>query len=98
MSTPSDTPCQVPLIERLRSVPITAREMVEVGQCHHRNIPYGAMCHEAADRLTQLAVAKAEFEKLALLAAQTADRNVELRFRAEKAEAELVAEREPFND
>lgn len=39
---------------------------------------------------TQLAVLEADFEKLALSAAQAADRNVELRFRAEKAEADTA--------
>lgn len=44
-----NTPMAVPLVERLRSVPIERKEMIEVEPCHHRNIPYGAMCHEAAD-------------------------------------------------
>ena len=39
---------------------------------------------------TELNAMKAEFEKIILLAAQAADRNVELRRLAEKAEAELV--------
>lgn len=43
--------CEVPLIEQLRSVPITCREMIEVGPQHHRNIPYGRLCHEAAEAL-----------------------------------------------
>ena len=38
----------------------------------------------------ELAALKAEFEKVTLLAAQTADRNVELRIRAEKAEADTA--------
>ena len=42
---------------------------------------------------TQLAVLEADFEKLALSAAQAADRNVELRFRAEKAEAKIITAR-----
>lgn len=37
---------------------------------------------------TQLAVLEADFEKLALSSAQAADRNVELRSRAERAEAD----------
>lgn len=42
---------------------------------------------------TKLAAIKADFEKLALSAAQTADRNVELRSRAEKAEAKIITAR-----
>lgn len=42
---------------------------------------------------TKLAAIKADFEKLALSAAQTADRNVELRCRAEKAEAKIITAR-----
>lgn len=47
------SPCEVPLVERLRSVPKDWREMREVGSCHHRNVPYGVMCHEAADRISE---------------------------------------------
>ncbi len=45
---------------------------------------------------TELAAMKAEFEKIILLAAQAADRNVELRRLAEKAEAELARFRALF--
>jgi hypothetical protein len=48
----------------------------------------------ALEAEAELADIKADFEKLALSAAQTADRNVELRCRAERAEAALSAERE----
>jgi hypothetical protein len=52
-------PCDVPLIEQLRSVPKDWREMREVGHCHHRNVPYGAMLHRAADELERLATPQA---------------------------------------
>ena len=50
---------------------------------------YGVL-NEACQLETELNAMKAEFEKIILLAAQAADRNVELRLLAEKAEAELV--------
>lgn len=49
--TPNDGVCEVPLVEQLLSVPKDAREMIEVEPMHHRNIPYGPLCHEAADRI-----------------------------------------------
>ena len=45
---------QDPLPVRLRSVPKDWREMREVGYCHHRNVPYGVMLHEAADEIDRL--------------------------------------------
>lgn len=50
---------------------------------------YGVL-NEACQLETELNAMKAEFEKIILLAAQAADRNVELRRLAEKAEAELA--------
>jgi hypothetical protein len=52
--------CAVPLVERLRSVPIGRREMVEINPTEHRNIPYGNMLHEAADEITRLLKLTAE--------------------------------------
>ncbi len=46
--------CEVPLVEQLESVPRDCRQMIEVGPCHHRNIPYGRLCHEAAARIREL--------------------------------------------
>jgi hypothetical protein len=46
---------------------------------------------------TELNAMKVEFEKIILLAAQAADRNVELRRRAEKAEAELARAHDIIN-
>jgi hypothetical protein len=54
----------VPLEEQLRSVPKDAREMVEIGYCSHRNIPYGRMCHEAADAITELRAEIARLESV----------------------------------
>jgi uncharacterized coiled-coil protein SlyX len=54
MSCNESTPAQVPLVERLRSVPKDWREMREVGYCAHRNVPYGFMLHEAADEIDRL--------------------------------------------
>lgn len=51
----SNEACAVPLIERLRSVPRDQRQMVEIERFHHRSIPYGQFCHEAADALEELA-------------------------------------------
>lgn len=59
--------CAVPLVERLLSVPKDAREMIEVGYCHHRNVPYGAMCHEAAARVDK------QNDKIAALEAQVVE-------------------------
>lgn len=77
MPTNAGGPCAVPLVERLLSVPKYAREMIEVGPCHHRNIPYGSMCHEAAsaiaDLTRQLTEAKARME----LDQETAAENTE---------------------
>ena len=42
---------KTPLIELLRSVPKHAVEMYEHNPTHHQNIPYGRLCHEAADAL-----------------------------------------------
>ena len=51
---------------------------------------FNAVCPNFARQLeTELVAMKVDFEKTILLAAQAADRNVELRRRAEKAEASL---------
>ena len=42
---------QVPLVELLRSVPKDARAEIELGPCHHRFIPWGRHCHDAADAI-----------------------------------------------
>ena len=70
----SDTPrtdadvCEVPLVEQLESVPVGAREWIEIDPIHHRNIPYGRLCHDAAARIRQLerelAVANARIREL----------------------------------
>lgn len=52
MST--EGPCEVPLVEQLESVPLHAREMIEISSTHHRNIPYGRYCHEAAAEIRRL--------------------------------------------
>ena len=72
--------CAVPLLERLRSVPQDWREIRRIGWCHHRNVPYGHMLHEAADEITsltaQLAEARKDSERLDWLEAH---RHVSLR-------------------
>lgn len=68
MSEHSDDACEVPLVERLRSVPSDARAEVEVGYCHQRYIPYGRLCHDAATKIryfeAELAAANAEVARL----------------------------------
>ena len=44
---------QTPLIDILRSVPKSCREMIQDGEHSHRNIPYGRLCHEAATELSE---------------------------------------------
>ena len=44
---------QTPLIDILRSVPKSCREMIQDGEHSHRNIPYGRLCHEAATELAE---------------------------------------------
>ena len=41
-------------------MPIKARKMIEIHATEHRNIPYGAMCHEAADYIQKLEEATRE--------------------------------------
>lgn len=53
----------MPLVERLRSVPREWRELREIGPTHHRNVPYGVFCHEAADELARLRAALAAVHK-----------------------------------
>ena len=48
----------------------------------------GVAIGDAVRLLSELEIIKSEFEKVSLLCAQKADSNVELRMRAEKAEAE----------
>ncbi len=52
----SDQPCEVPLVERLRSVPQTAHQVLELSQTKGRSIPYGPWCHEAADEIDRLSM------------------------------------------
>ena len=51
----------------------------------------GVAIGDAVRLLSELEIIKSEFEKVSLLCAQKADSNVELRLRAEKAEAQLHA-------
>lgn len=44
---------QTHLIDILRSVPKSCREMIQDGEHSHRNIPYGRLCHEAATELAE---------------------------------------------
>lgn len=66
--TPKPEGCQVPLTELLRNVPIDAREWIEESPYSGRNIPYGRMCHEAADAifaaLARAEKAEAELERV----------------------------------
>jgi len=45
------TACDTPLIELLRNVPADARAEYEHSKFSHSNIPYGHLCHTAADKL-----------------------------------------------
>lgn len=71
-----DQPCEVPLVEQLESVPLQAREMIEISACHHRNIPYGRYCHEAAEirRLEAALITTTEVLKLANAGAEIVTR------------------------
>ena len=46
--------CAVPLAELLASVPGHLHAMVEITSTHHRNIPYGRYCQEAAVEMKRL--------------------------------------------
>lgn len=50
----------VSLTDQIRTVDPTWHEMREIGPCHHRNVPYGRMLHEAADEIERL---RAVFEE-----------------------------------
>lgn len=52
MTTDAGTPRQTPLLDLLMGVPKDGRAIYEHGQTHSQSIPYGRMCHEAADSLT----------------------------------------------
>lgn len=54
--------CATPLLELLRSVPIESCQMIEIHATEHRNIPYGRLCHEAADEIERLQAARASSE------------------------------------
>lgn len=45
---------KTPLVDLLRGVPKDGRVMYEVSSTEHHNIPYGPMCHEAADEIERL--------------------------------------------
>lgn len=45
---------QTPLIDLLRGVPKDGRDMYEHDTTHHQNVPYGRLCHEAADEIESL--------------------------------------------
>lgn len=49
-------PCEVPLVEQLRSVPKHENAWIieDLSSSAHRNIPYGALCHRAADQIKLL--------------------------------------------
>jgi len=51
--TTNEVAIQTPLIDILRSVPKSCREMIQDGEHSHRNIPYGRLCHEAATELAE---------------------------------------------
>ena len=42
------------LAERLRNPDIPPAISIEIEECHHRNIPVGYWCKEAADRIEEL--------------------------------------------
>jgi len=44
---------ETPLIELLRDVPKDARLEIEVNPTHHKMIPVGVHCHNAAEKLTE---------------------------------------------
>lgn len=45
-------PCQVPLVEQLRSTPLNAHHWIDLPNgAGGRNIPYGPWCHSAADEI-----------------------------------------------
>lgn len=46
--------CEVPLLELLRGVPKDARAWYEHNSTSHSHIPYGHLCHKAADMIEQL--------------------------------------------
>ena len=56
----------------------------------------GLAIGDAVRLLSELEIIKSEFEKIVLIAGQKADSNVELRLRAEKAEAEVAALKRPL--
>ena len=89
-------PAQVPLLEQLRSVPNEAREWrAEPDGNGHRNIPYGRLCHEAADRIASLESTEPA-SKLALLARD--DRIQKLDTELGLARAQIAADTERFED
>jgi hypothetical protein len=49
----SETPqgYQTPLLDLLRKVPKDGRAIYEHGPTHSQSVPYGRLCHEAADAL-----------------------------------------------
>ena len=56
------TPMEVPLTEQLRSVPKDGRDKVWSDPATYRNIPYGSLCHQAADRIDILEARIRELE------------------------------------
>lgn len=50
----SDTPYAIPLIELLKDVPIDGSDCYPISSVHHKNIPYGELCHAAAKEIEQL--------------------------------------------
>jgi hypothetical protein len=59
---------KTPLVDLLRGVPKDGRVMYERNPMEHQNIPYGPMCHDAADEIERLTNErdwwKSEFERL----------------------------------
>jgi hypothetical protein len=46
--------CATPLVELLEDVPKDGRVIYEHHLTRHSNIPYGRLCHEAAERIAEL--------------------------------------------
>lgn len=46
-------PSQNPFIDELRAVPLDARDLISEGRYAKREIPYGQLCHQAANELQQ---------------------------------------------
>lgn len=54
--------CEVPILEQLLSISEDARQFVEISECHHRNIPYGVLCHKAANEIKKKSLGQIAFD------------------------------------